>query len=154
MTEALLDSLGADPHDRHSPVYKTHVRPFEYRSLLNAAYENLNCNVSTVASAPFIDEFADSDWLSRVRNHCESKGASLIVIWMRCDAESMFDYLSYRGASRDSWKLAHWDEYLSTIDLDFQPSCPHYLANNNLNAAVSLADQARELAMRTCRAAA
>ncbi len=153
MTEALLASFGADPHDRQSSLYKDRVRPYEYRSLLNAAYENLDCKISTVTAAPFLEEFSDPAWLHRTNHNCRARGARLAVIWMRCDIDSMFDYLTYRSASRDAWKLAHWSEYVATIHRDFRPSCPHYVADNDLNTAVSMADQARELAIRLYRAA-
>jgi hypothetical protein len=58
----------------------------------------------------------------------------------------MFDYLSYRGAARDQWKLSNWDEYLTTIDPDFRPNIPHYLVDNRLNAATTLIEQADRVA--------
>lgn len=60
----------------------------------------------------------------------------------------MYDYLSHRSAARDAWKLSNWEEYLTTIDPDFEPAFPHYTVDNRLNAAVALADQARDVASR------
>jgi predicted kinase len=148
LVEQLLLSLGCDINDRHSGEYQTKVRPFEYRCLLDAAEENLACGISTVVAAPFLREFDDTSWVERVRNRLRRRGASMSAVWVKCDVQSMYDYLAHRGAARDAWKLSNWEDYLTTIDADFEPLFPHYTVDNRLNAAVALADQAREVALR------
>jgi hypothetical protein len=39
MTERLLQALGGDPDDRHSPTYLEHARPLEYACLMKAVWE-------------------------------------------------------------------------------------------------------------------
>jgi len=148
LTEQLLIAHGGDANDRQSPLYLEHVRPYEYRCMLDSAVENLKSGVSTVLTAPFLKEFSNPNWLLRFQNRCKTFNAVFSVVWVRVDAESMFDYVSYRGAARDSWKLANWSEYMASIDPDYRPDFPHYLVDNSLNAAVALADQARDLATR------
>jgi predicted kinase/transcriptional regulator with XRE-family HTH domain len=148
LVEQLLLSLGCDIHDRHSEVYRTKVRPFEYRCLLDAAEENLSCGISTVVAAPFLREFDDTSWMQRVSNRMRRHNVSMSAVWVKCDVQSMYDYIAHRGAARDAWKLSNWEEYLTSIDPDFEPSFPHYTVDNRLNAAVALADQAREIALR------
>lgn len=115
---------------------------------LDAAEENLACEISTVVTAPFLREFDDTSWVQRVRNRLRRHGASMSAVWVKCDAQSMYDYIAHRGAARDAWKLSNWEEYLATIDPDFEPPFPHYTVDNRLNAAVALADQAREVSSR------
>lgn len=148
LVEQLLISLGGDPTDRETEVYHKRVRSHEYRCLLDQGVENLDCGVSVVLTAPFLREITDGSWLGRVQNTCIAHRAAFHVVWVKCDPESMHDYLSFRGASRDAWKLAHWTEYLSGIDPDFEPDFPHYLVDNRLNAAVALAEQAADIARR------
>jgi predicted kinase/DNA-binding XRE family transcriptional regulator len=148
LVEQLLISLGKDPNDRESDTYHTRVRSHEYRCLLDQGVENLDCGVSVILTAPFLREIKDPSWLSRVQNTCRAHRATFHVVWVKCDAESMHDYLSFRGASRDAWKLANWTEYLSNIDADFQPDFQHYIVDNRLNAAVALAEQATDIAQR------
>jgi hypothetical protein len=62
----------------------------------------------------------------------------------------MRSYLRHRGAARDSWKLAHWDEYLAGIDLDFQPEHEHVRIDNSLGSR-PLHDQAQDLVARIHR---
>lgn len=145
LTERLLDLLGADPNDRHTNTYLEGVRPLEYRALINAAFGNLGCGVSTVVSAPFLRELPDRGWLRRVAVRCAGRGADLALIWVDADVDSMRAYLYRRDAARDSWKLGHWTEYLASIDLATRPAQPYFLVDNRRNAAVGLADQARRM---------
>jgi predicted kinase/DNA-binding XRE family transcriptional regulator len=148
LVEQLLISFGSDPNDRETDVYQKRVRSHEYRCLLDQGAENLDCGVSVILTAPFLREITDVSWLGRVRNLCTVHRAAFHVVWVRCDTDSMRDYLSFRGASRDAWKLAHWTEYLNGIDVNFEPDFPHYLVDNRLNAAVALAEQATDIAGR------
>lgn len=148
LTETLLVSLGGEPDDRHTDLYRQRVRPSEYRCLLAAALDNLDCGLSTVVTAPFLVEISDECWLKRLANHCKARSVSLTVVWMHSDLESMHDYLSFRGAARDTWKLSCWDDYARSIDLDLRPRCAHITVDNSFNSATSLADQARDLAGR------
>ena len=81
-------------------------------------------------------------------NRCAARAIDVVVVWMHCDLDSMRDYLQSRGAARDSWKLRAWDEYTATVDLSLRPRCDHIVVDNRLNAATSLADQARSLVDR------
>jgi predicted kinase len=143
LTESLLRTLGADPNDRRSHAYMSHVRPLQYRYLLNAAFNNLDNGVSTVLTAPFLLEMPDASWLRRVTHRCMAGGVDVAVIWVHCDVDSMYNNLQARGAARDAWKLTHWDDYLHSIDLALRPRCPHFEVDNGENAAVGLAAQAQ-----------
>ena len=148
LVEQLLLAHGGDPNDRQTQLYLEKVRPYEYRCMLDAAMENLKAGVSTVLTAPFLKELTDPNWVVRFKNRCKTYNASFFVVWVRSDVESMYDYISYRGAARDAWKLAHWDEYAASINPALRPDFPHYLVDNSLNAAVALADQATEISLR------
>src|SRR5690606_2054913 len=88
MTERLLISLGADPHDRHTDLYRAEVRPHEYRGLLNAAYGNIDCGVSIILAAPFIAELNDPGWLPRLTHRCRAKGVDVTSIWVHSDLDT------------------------------------------------------------------
>jgi predicted kinase len=151
LVEHLLVAFGSEANDRETPVYRSNVRPFEYQCLMNAAYENLECGISTIVAAPFADELNDERWLQRLLNRCGSLGTTVSVTWVTCDADSMYEYLSARGAARDAWKLANWPQWLEAIDLHSRPACNYFHVDNRLNGAVSLADQARSLVKRMYR---
>ncbi|WP_326681023.1 AAA family ATPase [Streptomyces sp. NBC_01237] len=144
LVERLLVALGGDPNDRHTDLYRENVRPVEYDCLMQSAMANVKCGISTVLSAPFIAEMTDPAWMERLANRAGAMGVDVYPIWVRCDEESMREYITFRSAARDGWKLQRWDEYTATIDLDLRPAVPHLVVDNRLGTAVSLADQARQ----------
>ncbi|WP_443327923.1 AAA family ATPase [Streptomyces sp. 8N706] len=146
LTEALLVSSGSDPDDRHSAEYVERIRPLEYACLMKAAWENLECGVSVVLVAPFIKEAGEAAWMSRVMRRCSRLGGRFETFWVNSDADSMRERLTMRNASRDTWKLAHWSEYLSTIDVGLRPVTGHHLIDNRIDAVRPLAEQVESAA--------
>jgi DNA-binding transcriptional regulator YhcF (GntR family)/predicted kinase len=133
--EAALEMLGISPNDRESDTYLTSMRPREYESLMAAANENVSCGNSAIVTAPFIREFRDQAWLDRTEAAFAAMNAHVSIVWVYCDAKSMNQYIRHRGAARDGFKLADWDRYMRTIDLDFRPPVPHYVINNCTSGA-------------------
>ncbi|WP_230878398.1 AAA family ATPase [Planomonospora sp. ID67723] len=148
IVERLLVSLGGDPNDRHTDLYLKEVRPLEYRCLMETAWDNLHVGTSTILSAPFISEMKDTAWFTRLENRCAAKGIDVAAIWVRCDAESMREYIEFRGAARDSWKLENWEHYVDGLAVEVSPPTAHVTIDNRLGAAISLADQTREALKR------
>lgn len=143
LTERLLTTLGGDPHDRHSDLYLTEVRPLEYRCLMDAAFDNIAVGTSTILSANLVAELHDDAWLSRLTNRCAAKGVDVAAAWVTCDPDTMREYIEHRAAPRDAWKLANWDSYTAALKLNNSPGA-HLTLDNTLFAAISLADQTRE----------
>lgn len=144
VVEAALESLGNSPNDRESDLYLTVIRPAEYESLIAALTENVQCGNSAVVTAPFVRELADEAWCQRLAANLASIGAALHIVWVRCDAETMRTYIKHRGAARDAAKLAAWDKYVASIDLDFQPAIPYRTVDNSADSR-PLQQQAAEL---------
>lgn len=142
--ESALAAVGYSPHDRESDLYLTQFRPREYEALAAAVHENVECGNSVLATAPFVREMADPAWIARARATYAALNASLTLVWVHCDEATMHTYLRHRGAARDAYKLAHWDEYMAQIDLDFRPPAPH-IAVDNSESSLPLHDQARKL---------
>ncbi|MFF3356740.1 AAA family ATPase [Streptomyces sp. NPDC002917] len=145
LVERLLVALGSDPNDRHSALYREQVRPLEYQCLLDTAYINVEARASAILSAPFISEASDELWLQSLSERCQARGVDLSVVWVQSDLESMHEYVRFRSAARDMWKLQHWDEYAAGIDLQLRPAIPHLLVDNRRGAAVARTDQVRRL---------
>lgn len=148
ITERLLQAMGGDPDDRHSPAYLEHVRPLEYECLMKAAWENLECGTSVVLVAPFLAEAADAQWTGRAARRCRRLGARFEALWVDSDVESMREHLISRNASRDTWKLAHWTSYVDGIDLALRPVVPHHVIDNRLTASRPLAEQMEAVAQK------
>jgi DNA-binding transcriptional regulator YhcF (GntR family) len=144
VVEAALQLIGHSPNDRESQTYVRNVRPHEYEALLAAAIENVDCGNSAIVTAPFIREFTDHAWLSRVEAEFAAMKAKTTLVWVHCDPESMHTYIRKRGAARDAAKLNDWPGYLATIDVDFRPGRPYVLVDNSVSSA-PLHAQAQDL---------
>ncbi|PZG11537.1 transcriptional regulator [Micromonospora craterilacus] len=144
IVEAALEILGQSPNDRESETYLRLVRPREYEALSGAAEENVQCGNSVIVTAPFIAEFQDAQWLERARARFTDLGATLSVVWVYCDPDTMNVYIRRRGAARDTAKLADWSGYLSRIDTEARPLTDHVVINN-CTSARPLQDQAEAL---------
>lgn len=143
LVERLLTELGCDPNDRQSETYRTEVRPLEYQCLMESILANVECGISTVATAPFISEMTDPVWMRRLTNRCAAHQVEVTPIWLECDADSMREYIAFRSAARDAWKLSNWTDYVDGIDLDLRPVVPHLVVDNRYGSAIAVADQAR-----------
>lgn len=144
VVEAALEKLGIPPSDRESDVYLNVIRPSEYEALLATMTENVSCGNSAIVTAPFIRELSDRAWCERIAATVSSLNAELHVVWMRCDEPTMKSYIKKRGAARDSSKLANWDEYIASVDLNFTPAIAHDVIDNSDDAR-PLQDQAIDL---------
>lgn len=144
VVEVALEVIGQSPNDRESQVYSEVIRPREYESLIAAGQENVECGNSVVLTAPFIREFRDPTWISRMRASYEAMNATTKLVWVYCDSETMHTYIRHRGAARDAAKLANWPAYLASIAMDFLPPVPHFRVDNSASST-PLQDQAKEL---------
>ncbi|WP_227984548.1 GntR family transcriptional regulator [Nocardia spumae] len=148
ITRAVVDTalvqLGSTVADRESPTYMNLVRPAEYECLAAAVRENVSCGVSVIATAPYIKEFSTEAWFRRTAAELDTLGADMEVVWIRCQPDSMHSYISRRGAARDSWKLANWDDYVSGLDTTFEPPWQHTIITNDPDSP-PLREQAQAL---------
>lgn len=144
VVEVALEVSGHSPHDRESETYRSKIRPREYEAVIAAVTENLQCGNGSVATAPFIREFTDAAWINRVQASCADYGATLTLVWLHCDPDTMHTYVRHRGAARDAAKLADWEGYIAGIDLDLRPPVPHVVVDNSASSE-PLQDQARAL---------
>jgi hypothetical protein len=139
---------GCDANDRHSETYKADVRPLEYQCLLESILANVECGISTVATAPFIAEMTSPVWMRRLVNRCAAYKVEVTPIWLECDADSMREYIAFRSAARDAWKLSNWTEYLDGLDLSLRPAVPHLTVDNRFGSAIAV-----RAMLRTCGSA-
>ncbi|MFC8797122.1 GntR family transcriptional regulator [Promicromonospora sp. NPDC057138] len=149
VTETLLETLGRPPHDRESRTYLDQVRPLETEAVLSVIQENANAGVGVIGTAPFVSEFQDNAWIDRVSARLRTAGVDLTLVWVRCDAATMRTYLQRRGAARDMHKLAHWDDHVAALDLDYRPTADHVIVDNSATAEPLQRQAARMLAAIT-----
>ena len=144
VVEAMLETIGHSANDRESDEYMTLVRPREYEALMATMIENVECGNSVIATAPYIREFSETAWIERTRERLSTLNATMSLVWVHCDAETMHMYLRGRGAARDAGKLGDWPTYLANITIGFRPNAPHHVIDNSGSSA-PLQQQAKEL---------
>jgi|SRR5215217_2317810 len=144
MTEAALELAGRSPNDRESNAYLTLIRPAEYETVIDILLQNLRLGVNMIISAPFIREFNNEAWCRRLSANVESIGAELHVIWVRCDSDTMHQYIRHRGAARDSAKMENWEKYVDSLDFQYKPLLKHRIVDNS-SEALPLQQQAADI---------
>lgn len=144
LIEPALEDLGETVNDRESDTYLTRIRPREYEALEGVVNDNVEVGNSAIATAPYLREFTDKAWLERVIARADTYNADCTFVWVRCSLDTMLMYLRRRGAGRDTAKLANWDQYSANLDVDFRPSVPHVVIDNDPDSP-PLRTQAQQL---------
>lgn len=142
--EPALEDLGSTYNDRESDTYVQRIRPREYEALAATIKDNLEVGNSVVATAPYLREFNDRAWVDNTIAQAAVVDAKVTFVWVRCTAETMHLYLRRRGAARDSWKLANWNQYVAGLDFSFKPVADHTVIQNDPDSE-PLQKQARRL---------
>ena len=114
-TEKMLVALGSNADDRESDIYLSNVRDLEYKTMMKHAFENLKLGHNVLCSAPFIEEFVDKEWLDEMSFEAKLSDSEMIKIWIYVDLTTARKRLIERDASRDNWKLANWEKYVSNL---------------------------------------
>jgi predicted kinase len=117
MTEHLLMSMQCNKDDRESDTYVQYVKPLEYATLLGISYDNLSVGHSIICTAPFSSQFCDHQWIDRTIDRAAEYDADLSLIWLTADAAVTRSRIINRGAGRDRWKLAYWENYLHALSV-------------------------------------
>ncbi|MGM9631748.1 MAG: AAA family ATPase [Eubacteriales bacterium] len=114
---------GNEEINRSSPFFEENIRNYEYIAILDIAFEALEYADLVLVNAPFTREVRDNAYIASLKDKLASLGAQLTVIWVETDIEVTRKRMIERNSPRDTWKLAHWDEYVSGRDYS-TPSIP------------------------------
>ena len=120
--------VGNAPFDRSSAFFYENVRDVEYECLMALAMDTIEYSDTVLLNAPFSKEIRNSKWMKNLRAQLHEKGAILTVIFVYADPEVVHERMILRNSDRDTWKLAHWDEYNASVDY----SIPDTLNNPNV----------------------
>ncbi len=109
-------AVAGQKYDRSSDFFNENIRDYEYETIVALALEALNYDNIVLINAPFTREIRDLNYINGLKAKLKEKNASLVVIWVETDIEVCRQRMIARNSDRDTWKLAHWDEYLSRCD--------------------------------------
>lgn len=102
-------------YNRSSDFFEAEIRNPEYDCVMELAMEALEYNDTVFINAPYTREVRTPGYMEDLRQQLlKSKGAELVVVWVKCDVEVCRQRMIARNSDRDTWKLEHWDEYIKS----------------------------------------
>ena len=104
---------GNEEINRSSAFFEENIRNYEYIAILDIAFEALEYADLVLINAPFTREVRDNDYIRDLKAKLSELGAELTVVWVETDIEVSHKRMIARNSPRDTWKLAHWDEYVA-----------------------------------------
>lgn len=107
-----------EPFDRSSAFFEQNIRNYEYDAILQIVFEALEFNDCVLVNAPFTREVRNPVWLEEIRQRLAEMGARLQVVWVHTDLTVCRKRMQARNSERDTWKLAHWENYVSSRNFD------------------------------------
>lgn len=108
--------VAGQPYDRSSDFFEEHIRDYEYAAILDMAVDALEYDDIALINAPFTREVRNPRFMESLRQDLMRKNVRLYVVWVVTDPEICKKRMIRRNSDRDTWKLAHWDEYMAKTD--------------------------------------
>lgn len=108
----MVFKAGNEPYNRDSKFFETYIRDAEYDAIMGIAFESIVFNDNVIVNAPFSKELRNKEYISNLETKLIEFNADLIPIWVHCDIEVCRQRMIERNSDRDTWKLAHFDEYI------------------------------------------
>lgn len=102
--------------DMDGAFYANNLRPAEYDTILNIAFAAMEFEDLVILNAPFGKEVRDAEYMRGLKERANAMGAELLLIWVVVSEAVWLERMKYRNSSRDTEKLAHWDDYVKTVD--------------------------------------
>ena len=120
-------------YNRSSDFFEENIRDYEYYAVLDLAFEALEYEDNVLINAPFTREIRDPAYVADLRAKLAKIGARLVIIWVETSPETCHRRMIERNSSRDTWKLEHWDEYISRCNFNMPKDIGevHVFKNND-----------------------
>lgn len=119
-------------YDRSSAFFNKNIRDYEYQTIVALALEALSYDDIVLINAPFTKEVRDMNYINALKAKLKEKNASLVVIWVETSIEVCRKRMFERNSDRDTWKLAHWDEYIATCNFNVPVALDNPTEKNDL----------------------
>ena len=111
-------AVAGQPYNRSSEFFEKEIRDYEYDVIMDLAFESIKYEDLVMVNAPFTREIRDNEYIAALREKLKSYNAKLTVIWIVTDPEVCHQRMIDRASDRDTWKLEHWEEYLSSLNFN------------------------------------
>ena len=107
-----------EEYNRSSDFFNKNIRDYEYETIIALALEALTYDNIVLINAPFTKEIRDLNYIKNLKSILKDNNASLVVIWVETSIAVTQQRMIDRNSDRDTWKLAHWNEYIAEINFD------------------------------------
>ncbi len=138
-----------EPYDRSSKFFEENIRDYEYETIVALALEALNYDDIVLINAPFTEEIRDMNYINNLKAMLKEKDARLVVIWVETSVEVCRQRMIARNSDRDSWKLAHWEEYIAECDFSIPTTLDDPKVADDLLIFKNSSDQEYEESMKS-----
>ena len=136
MARKVCEAAG-EPFNKKSPFFRKQVRDTEYETLLGMAYFMLRQNRTVIVSAPFTKEFHDPALMQEIRRRAVKEGAGLKLFWVLSDEETCKRNMYRRAAARDSFNMADFDWFVSTVDFSIPETEDLTVIDNRIGSGLT-----------------
>ena len=116
--------VAGEENNRSSDFFEENIRNPEYEVIIDLALESLDYCDTVLINAPFTREIRDLDYMNKFRKKLAEHDCELVLIWVETDKEVCHQRMIERNSDRDTWKLAHWDEYISKCNFNKPEGIP------------------------------
>jgi hypothetical protein len=135
---AAIAAAGEPAGRREGPWYDTHVKAYEYAGLAATAGDIRASGCPVVVVAPYTNEIHDvSTWAALVGG---LGGDPVRLIWLDCDAATLYARLVERASANDVDKMADYRAFVARMRPGEPPVVPH-VAIDNRGPIAALAPQ-------------
>lgn len=110
--------IAGEEYNRSSDFFNKNIRDYEYETIVALALEALDYDDIVLINAPFSSEIRDLNYISKLKAKLEEKNASLVVVWVETSIDVTRKRMIERNSDRDTWKIAHWDEYIAGVNFN------------------------------------
>lgn len=145
-------AVAGQPYNRSSQFFEENIRDYEYDCIVDLALEALDYDDIVLINAPFTREIRDMEYIDHLKQRLAEKNATLVVVWVRTSPEIVHERMIKRNSDRDTWKLAHWDEYIAGCNFEIPKNLDHPDAKDDLIIFENDNDEEFERSMKNCLA--
>lgn len=139
-TDFVLERSGSSKGDRESNLYREELLPIEYKTTFKLCREILDNGCNVIVTIPFISQIRDYSKWEEIRAEAKIKSHEVRFVWIEHNLETEHENIKKRGAERDNYKLAHWENYSAGIE-GIAPAEEYqaYIYTNDCNINLSTA---------------
>lgn len=111
----LMAMMGADPHDRDSPLFKENIRDSLYETALLLIKEQLYLGLNVVVPGPWTKEI-QNELIFFAEKMNFPIDTQIKYLYLTESFDTIKKRIEQRNDPRDIWKINNWEAYVANIN--------------------------------------